>query len=120
MFSLRGMQADLRPYAEYAHAIANYYGIYPRVASVRRPWEEQQRLHDRYQRALADGTFPSREVPYPANPPGESAHQFGLAWDTVVPPEFEQWWKDLRRWIGFTVYDHDAPHAELPGWREVV
>jgi hypothetical protein len=120
MIALRGLDARLRPYAEYAHAIAAYYGITPRVASVRRTWSEQERLHARYVAARAAGRFPSPAVPYPANAPGDSAHQFGLAWDSQVTPQYRQWWKDVRRWVGFTVYDHDAPHAELPGWRAVV
>ena len=120
MIALRGLDARLRPYAEYAHAIAAHYGVIPRVASVRRTWSEQQRLYSRYALAVQQGRFPSPAVPYPANAPGDSAHQFGLAWDSQVAPQFQQWWKDVRRWVGFTVYDHDAPHAELPGWRAVV
>ena len=111
MIALRGMHAELRPYAEYAHTLAEHYGITPRVASVRRSWNEQQRLYERY---LAG------QSRYPANAPGDSAHQYGLAWDSVVDEPYKQWWVAVRRWIGFTVYDHDDPHAELPGWRAVV
>jgi len=117
VIALRGMHAELRPYAEYAHAIANHFGVSARVASVARSWNQQQRLYERYVAARATGRFPSPEVPYPANAPGDSAHQFGLAWDSQVAPQYRQWWKGVRRWIGFTVYDHDAPHAELPDWR---
>jgi len=120
MMALRGMHEELRPYAEYAHAIADYFGVTARVASVARSWNEQQRLYERYQTAVRRGRFPSAQVPYPANAPGDSAHQYGLAWDSQVAPEYRQWWKEVRRWIGFTVYDHDAPHAELPDWRAVV
>ncbi len=120
MIALRGMRAELRPYAEYAHAIADHFNVTARVASVSRTWNEQQRLYNRYVAARAAGSFPSAAVPYPANAPGDSAHQYGLAWDSQVAPEYRQWWKEVRRWIGFMVYDHDAPHAELPGWRAVV
>lgn len=120
MIALRGMHAELRPYAEYAHAIANHFGVTARVASVTRSWNAQQRLHERYVAARAAGRFPSPQVPYPANAPGDSAHQFGLAWDSQVEPQYRQWWKEVRRWVGFRVYDHDAPHAELPDWRAVV
>lgn len=120
MIALRGLAEELRPYAEYAHAIAEYYGVTPRVASVSRSWNEQQRLYERYVACRNAGKFPSPECPYPANAPGDSAHQYGLAWDSVVAPELQEWWNDVRRWIGFTVYDHDGPHAELPGWRAVV
>ncbi len=120
MIALRGLHSQLRPYAEYAHTIAQHFGVTPRVASVRRNWNEQQVLYERYMTAVRQGRFPSPSQPYPANAPGDSAHQFGLAWDSQVAPEYRQWWQDVRRWVGFTVYDHDAPHAELPGWRAVV
>jgi len=120
MIALRGMHEDLRPYAEYAHAIAEYYGVPVRVASVHRSWNAQQELYRRYVGCLERGEFPSAHCPYPANAPGDSAHNFGLAWDSVVAPEYEQWWKDVRRWVGFKVYDHDAPHAEYPNWRAIV
>lgn len=120
MIALRGMHDELRPYAEYAHALAEHYGVTARVTSVYRTWANQERLRQRYEAAVAAGRFPSPEQPYPANRPGDSAHQYGLAWDSTVAPEHRQWWKDVRRWIGFEVFDHDAPHAELPGWRAVV
>ncbi len=120
MMALRGMHAELRPYAEYAHAIADHFGVTTRVASVARTWNEQQKLYERYQTAVRRGRFPSAQVPYPANAPGDSAHQFGMAWDSQVDPQYQQWWNEVRRWIGFKVYDHDAPHAEYPDWRAVV
>lgn len=120
MISLRGLHADLRPYAEYAHRLANSYGVYPRVASVSRSWEEQQRLRTRYERAVASGTFPSAHCPYPANRPGDSAHNYGLAWDSVVEPEQQEFWTEVRRWVGFRVYGHDSPHAEYPDWRSLL
>lgn len=120
MIALRGLHQALRPAAEYTHAVAESLGIHPRVTSVERSWNEQQRLYERYLRCKAAGRFPSPECPYPANPPGFSAHQFGLAWDSVVPPEQQEAWTAIRRWVGWQVYDHDAVHAELPGWREVV
>lgn len=120
MIALRGMRDEIRPYAEYAHAIAEFYNVTARVASVTRDWNEQQRLYNRYVACKNAGRFPSPECPYPANAPGDSAHNFGLAWDSVVEPQYKKWWVDVRRWVGFTVYDHDDPHAELPSWRAVV
>jgi len=120
VLSLRGMHADLRPYAEYAHAIADHFNVSARVASVSRSWNEQQNLYDRYVACRNAGRFPSPQCPYPANAPGDSAHQFGLAWDSTVAPEHQMWWNEVRRWVGWQVYDHDGPHAELPGWRAAV
>ncbi len=120
MIALRGMRRELRPYAEYAHAIANHFGVTARVASVHRSWNAQQLLYNKHVACVKAGRYPSPQCPYPANAPGDSAHQFGLAWDSQVDPQYQQWWKEVRRWIGFTVYDHDAPHAELPGWRAAV
>lgn len=120
MIALRGMHATIRPYAEYAHAIADHFGVTARVASVYRSWNAQQVLYQRHLTCRRAGKYPSPECPYPANAPGDSAHQYGLAWDSLVEPQYRQWWKDVRRWIGFKVYDHDAPHAEYPNWRAVV
>lgn len=120
MIALRGMHTELRPYAEYALAVAEYFNVPVRVASVYRTWNEQSALYNRYQACRAAGLYPSPECPYPANAPGDSAHNYGLAWDSVVDEQYEQWWKEVRRMIGWQVYDHDAPHAELPGWRTVV
>jgi len=111
MIAFRGLHSDLRPYAEYTCAIAKAYGVHPRVTSVRRTWVEQDALYRNY---LAGRSR------YPANPPGQSAHEHGLAWDSTVAPEHQDWWTAVRRWVGWQVYDHDAPHAELPGWRQVV
>ena len=120
MIAVRGMHEQLRPYAEYAHAIAEHFNVPVRVASVRRTWNEQQYLYARYVACRNAGRFPSPECPYPANAPGDSAHQYGLAWDSIVAPEHQTGWNEVRRWVGWKVYDHDAPHAELPGWRAVV
>lgn len=54
---------------------------------------------------------------WPAAEPGESAHQYGVAWDSTVPPEWLPVWTAIRRAFGWAVYDNDPNHAEYPGWQ---
>lgn len=110
---LRGLHEALRPAAQWALDVAAYYGVRPEVTSVYRSWHEQAALRDRYERGLH---------PYPVAKPGESAHNFGLAWDSVLPapyrgvPEWEAWWDAVRQVAGFQVPSNDRIHAALPEW----
>lgn len=118
--NLRGLHSEVRQAAEVALAWANYYGIPITITSTYRSWEEQAKLRDAYERCLSRGTFPTPGVcPYPANRPGDSAHNFGLAFDSWTPYRMEDW-KTIRRWCGFHVPDNDPVHAEVPGWRQYV
>lgn len=108
---LRGLDSRVRPYAEYALQLASHYRIPVTVTSVRRTWAEQLRLYKRY---LAGRSR------FPANRPGDSSHQFGLSFDSVVAPSDQANWNAIRRWIGFGVPDNDQIHAEVPGWRGVI
>ena len=108
MMQLRGLDSRLRPYAEYAHEIANYYGIDPTVTSTFRSWESQTLLRGRFERG---------ESKYPANRPGDSAHNYGWAWDSVVPDHQQDLWDQIRRYVGFEVLPNDIIHAQLPDWR---
>lgn len=105
------MYEDLRPYAEYAHAIANYYGINPVVTSVLRTWEDQQRLRDRWEAGKSR---------FPANRPGDSSHNYGLSWDSWVEEKDRPMWQAIREWVGFRVPSNDWIHAEVPEWRQIV
>jgi len=109
--TLRGLHPELRPYAELAHRIAEAYGVQPVVTSVFRSWEEQARLRARYEAGKAK---------FPANRPGDSAHNYGLAWDSWVPPEQQDLWDAIRRYVGFEVLPNDRIHAQLPSWRSYV
>lgn len=73
MFS--GLQPWLRYYAEYLYQVALMNGLQPRVTSVFRSRARQAVLYDRYLRGLTD---------YPVAPPGQSKHQYGLAFDMVT------------------------------------
>lgn len=108
---LAGLHPQVRERAELAVAWAEYFGIPVRVTSGARSLEEQARLRSRWEAGLSR---------FPANRPGDSAHNFGLAWDsTVSPPDLPDW-TIIRRWVGFDVPDNDVIHAEVPGWRRYV
>jgi len=109
MMQLRGLDSRVRPYAEYAHEIARYYGIDPTITSTFRSWESQDRLRKRWERG---------ESRFPANRPGDSAHGYGWAWDSVVPASQQGLWNQIREYVGFRVPPGDLIHAEVPGWRQ--
>lgn len=130
MISLAGLHPGLRPYAERALAVARYYGIPVEVTSVKRSWAEQVQLRERYLHCLAlygrTGLDLEEACHYPANEPGDSAHQAwrtkdgktgALAFDSYVPEIYDVDWAYIRRAIGFRVPANDKVHAELPNWR---
>lgn len=108
-FSLRGLHPVVRERAELAHQLAEHFGIPTFVTSTFRSWAEQQRLRDRWERGLSR---------FPANQPGDSAHQFGFAWDSTTEPQFQADWDYIRWWVGFDVPKNDHIHAEVPDWRQ--
>jgi len=109
MIALRGLDSRVRPYAEYAMQLATHYGVDPTVTSTFRSWEEQTRLRASYERG---------ESRWPANRPGDSAHGYGWAFDSVVPASQQGLWDRIRRYVGFEVLDHDIIHAQVPNWRQ--
>ena len=110
-WQLRGLHRDLRPYAEYAYQLGVAYGLKPVITSGFRDWAEQDLLYKRY---LAGKSR------FPAAPPGQSAHNYGLAFDSWVPDRDKPIWNAIRRYVGWAVTDSDWVHAELPGWREYI
>lgn len=120
--SLRGLQEQVRVRAELAMSWAVYYGLTPVVTSAYRSWAEQTQLRQQYEHCLASGETispanPNSACRFPANQPGDSAHNYGLAWDSWVPAE-QQWaWNYLREYAGFFVPPNDLIHAEVPNWR---
>lgn len=133
---LRGLASWVRPAAEYAVELAREWGLEVQVTSVYRSWSEQDRLRRRFEQCVAQGRYPAKPpdpCAYPANQPGDSAHNWGMAFDSVPSFQDDSWrrfwasygfhdamsaWTAIRRWIGFKVFDHDPPHAEVPGWRD--
>lgn len=123
--ALAGLHSQLRPYAEYTLAAAQLNGIPVQVTSVLRSTSQQQALRSNYEMCLAHGLVgkpiqlnPGMSCLWPANRPGDSAHEFGLAWDSVVPDEYWEVWNFIRRQIGWHVPPNDRIHAELPDWRK--
>jgi D-alanyl-D-alanine carboxypeptidase len=113
---LRGLHPSVRERAELALSWAHRYGLSVTITSGYRSWAEQDRLHREYLAKRAAG-----KETWPANPPGHSSHNYGLAWDSWVPTEAEWWtWTYLRQMAGFRVPEHDRPHAEVPNWRAYV
>lgn len=108
---LRGLHPQVRLYAEYAHRIAQANGLNPVVTSTFRSWEEQKKLRRRWEQG---------KNRFPANRPGDSSHNFGLAWDSWVPPEQRDLWTRIREFVGFDVPAGDWVHAQVPNWRRFV
>lgn len=108
---LRGMDARVRPFAEYSHQIADYYGIPVTITSVYRSIQEQRALYLKRQ---------AGQHPYPVAPPGASAHNFGMAWDSYVQPEHQDDWDAIRRWVGFYVPENDRIHGAVYHWHQHV
>ena len=107
--ALRGLDSRLRPAAEYTLQLAQQYGLSPTITSVYRSWEQQRRLRDLY---LAGNSK------WPANRPGDSAHNYGWAFDSWVPDDEMQLWAAIRRYVGWEVFDSDIIHAQVPSWRQ--
>lgn len=118
---LYGLEASVREAAEWCLDVADHYRVSVTVVSAFRNRREQTRLWNNYQQCLRSGRFgKTADCRYPANPPGESAHEFRLAWDSSVAPELMSWWTMVRRAAGFHVLENDLPHAEAPNWRAYV
>lgn len=118
---LSGLHTALRPNAQWALDVAAFYDVPVNVTSVFRSWTAQKRLRDNFERCVASGQFgKTAKCRFPANRPGDSAHNHGLAWDSTVPPEFQDWWTHVRRLAGFEVLPNDIIHAQLTSWRDFV
>lgn len=121
MIALRGLHRQVRPAAEWAHAVARHFGVPVQVTSTFRDWQTQRRLRERFERCVAEGRFPSPgPCQFPANRPGDSAHNWSLAWDSTTEPRFQAWWDHVRRLAGFQVLENDRIHAQVPRWRQLV
>lgn len=108
---LRGLHDALKPNAQWALDVAEYYGVPVTVTSIYRSWGEQAELRRRYEQGKSR---------FPANQPGDSAHNYGLAWDSTVPDRYQEWWDYVRRLAGFEVLSNDRIHAQLFNWRGYV
>lgn len=97
MSAFSALVQPLQPWADALYAVAEQYGLQPRITSVYRSTAEQRILYERY---LAG------DSPFPAARPGRSLHNYGHAFDLVVnSPEAQAWlgsvWKHWGgRWGG--------------------
>lgn len=118
MIALRGLNPAVREAAEAAIAAAEAFGISPRVSSAFRSLEQQKVLRDRFEKCVQSGRMgQAPDCLYPANRPGDSGHNFGLAFDSVVPAHSQTAWNGIREAHGFKVLPKDEIHAEVPDWR---
>lgn len=92
-------------------AIAARQGVPVRVTSKTRTLERQRELREAWEAGRSR---------FPANRPGDSAHNYGAAFDSVVPDWARRWWTALRERAGLRVPPNDWIHAEVPRWRELV
>lgn len=124
MMELSGLDRGVRVRAEWAMAVARANHIPVWTTSTLRSWAEQTKLRAQWESCLARGEEvypgnPDSRCRYPANEPGDSAHNFGWAWDSVVAPEHQAAWNYIRQLAGLSVPnpEHDPIHAEVPNWR---
>ncbi len=106
--SLAALVPELQPFAHALVDAAGAAGLLPRVTSTLRTSSEQTRLYRRYLEGVA---------PYPAAPPGTSAHEFGEAFDLIVSPyealaDVGAFWQSMGGTWGA---QRDPVHFELPG-----
>src|SRR5712692_2273348 len=102
--SLDALDADLR---DAASALVDAAGLQPRITSTLRSHSEQRRLYAR---------FVAGQAGFPVALPGQSAHEYGYAFDLVVSP------MDALADVGYTWQQwgggwnpSDAVHFELAG-----
>ena len=108
---LSGLHREVREAADWTLAVADHYGVPITVTSGFRSWEDQTRLYNR---------FRAGNSRFPANRPGDSSHNFGLAFDSTVDPSLQDWWNAVRRYVGFEVLPNDLIHAQVFNWRQHV
>jgi hypothetical protein len=108
--SISDLVPELQPFARDLVDAAGRAGLQPRITSTIRSHSEQRRLYNR---------FLAGQAGYPVAPPGQSAHEYGLAFDMVVSP------MEALADVGYTWQTwgggwngSDAVHFELPGASE--
>jgi len=111
MNRLTGLNPAVKARARWALGVAESYKVPVTVTSGYRSLREQKRLRQRW---LAG------DSPWPANKPGDSGHNYGLAWDSVTEPKYQAWWNYVREYIGFEVPSNDEIHAQVYQWRNYV
>lgn len=121
-----GLATGIREAVEAAMKQAGRENMRPEITSGFRTRTRQQALYDNFLACKRRGLqgkavtlTKGMSCLWPANPPGYSAHEYGLAFDSVVPAFQMDRWTALREAFGFRVPPNDRIHAELPNWREL-
>jgi peptidoglycan L-alanyl-D-glutamate endopeptidase CwlK len=109
--TLAGLHPVVRARAQLALDFARQQGVTVEVTSARRSISQQAKLYAEYKAGRSQ---------FPANPPGLSGHNYGLAWDSVVDEPYRGWWTQVRQYFGFRVPPNDWIHAEVPNWQRYV
>ena len=118
---LLGLHPDVKEAAEWALGWADYYNVPVTVTSGFRSWQEQAVLRRNFENCVARGDFgKTPRCMFPANKPGDSSHNWGLSWDSVVAIKFLPWWTHVRELAGFEVLPNDIVHAQVRNWRDFV
>jgi LAS superfamily LD-carboxypeptidase LdcB len=121
---LAGLDPLVRAYAEDLLRDGRRLGLHITITSVRRTWAFQEELYNHWLQCVRTGKAydpdPALKCRYPANAPGDSAHQYGLAFDSVVEEGEWDLWNQVRAWHGWRVPEEDRVHSELPDWRSYV
>ena len=119
-----GLEPCLRARAEATLKAGIGAGLHPVITSVRRTWAEQEEIYTHWRDCLASGAAYSNAgggaCQYPALPPGLSAHNYGLAWDSTVNDDEWSQWNTIRMAFGWIVPGDDQIHAEPPNWPALV
>jgi hypothetical protein len=109
LVAFRSLQPWVQPFAQWCLDAASAYGIRVTVTSTGRDSAKQAELYAAWRAGRSR---------FPANRPGDSSHEFGMAWDSVVAPGDQRDWNAIRRYAGFEVLDNDIIHAQVPSWRQ--
>lgn len=128
MNPLSSLNPEVRERVEWLLQVARLNNLPVTITSTARSTESQRRLRDNFEQCVARGLYPSSaslapgySCKYPANKPGDSSHEYGVSFDSVVPSSWLPAWTALREYAGFRVADEngDPIHAEVPDWRRL-
>ncbi len=112
-FDFNQLEPEIQGAAYELFYAASRSGLFPRLTSGRRTFTQQFRLWRNYLRGRA---------PFPALPPGLSAHEYGIAFDMVVVPfeALEDVGATWQEWGGVWGGARDPVHYEVPNAHEYI
>ncbi len=110
-YRLVGLHPEVDAAARWALKWADFYNVPVTVTSGFRSLRKQAELRAAWEAGRSR---------FPANRPGDSSHNFGLAWDSTVPSWAQSWWTHVRELAGFEVLPNDIIHAQVRNWRQFV